>query len=83
MKEEILKNISKGGYINNKFLKQNNITTEQCYIIVYGEKVCKFCNSKSEFLNWNKGFLDTCNDKECKKKHKKEKTEKTCLEKHC
>lgn len=82
MKEEIIKNISKGGYIKKTFLKKSDLTAEECYKIVFGISNCKYCGNTAVFSNWVKGYNETCVSNECKKKLRKERTEKTNLEKY-
>ena len=82
MKTKILENISKGGYIKKTFLKNNDLTTEECYKIVFGIGNCKYCGNTAVFSNWLKGYNETCVSNECKKKLRKERTEKTNLEKY-
>lgn len=82
MKEEILENISKGGYIKPSYLEKINKTSEECFIILYGESNCKYCNSKAKFKSFKQGFNIICSGKECVNKLRKEKTEKTNLERY-
>ena len=82
MKIKILENVSKGGYIKKTFLKNNDLTTEECYKIVFGIGNCKYCGNTAVFSNWVKGYNETCISNECKKKLRKERTEKTNLEKY-
>lgn len=82
MKEKILENISKGGYIKKTFLKNNDLTTEDCYKIVFGISNCKYCSNIAVFSNWLQGYTEACISNECKKLLRKERTEKTNLEKY-
>lgn len=82
MREEILRNISKGGYINPKYLGSIEKTIEECYVIVYDVALCKFCGSKAKFKNWRKGFYEICDLNECNKLLRKERTERTNMEKY-
>lgn len=84
-KEIIIKNISKNGkYITKNFLNENSCTQQECFDILYPEKIkkCKYCNNITTFVNFSFGYKDICDCKECKHKHRIETTRKTCLEKY-
>ena len=82
MKTKILENLTKLGGVKTSFLKENNTNEKECYDIVNGSKKCNLCENKASFISFNKGYKDTCSETKCKKQSKKEKTEKTCLEKY-
>ena len=83
MKELILNNITKQGILNPNFVKKNNTTVEECYIIAYGKNnSCKFCKNETEFINWKKGFNEVCVDKICRNKLANEKRKQTNLKKY-
>lgn len=70
-KEIIIKNISKNGkYITKNFLNENSCTQQECFDILYPEKIkkCKYCNNITTFVNFSFGYKDICDCKECKHK---------------
>lgn len=81
-KEEIKLNIRKDGQIKSSFLAKNNLTRQNCFDILHGKKYCKYCNNLARFINFKKGYDDICNNKECARKRRHERTVKTNLEKY-
>ena len=81
-KDIIANNITKQGFLSRKFLKDNNVTEYECYVIIFETPKCKYCCDDAKFLTFKRGFSDICHSTVCKKKHRKEKTEKTCMEKY-
>ena len=81
-KEEIKLNIRKDGQIKSSFLAKNNLTRQNCFDILHGKKYCKYCNNLARFINFIVGYDDICDNKECVKKRRHERTVKTNLEKY-
>ena len=77
-----LKNSIKNGLPLNTFKKRYNLSNKDCYDLLFNEGKCKFCGSKARFINFKKGYDDICNNKECVRKRRHERTVKTNLEKY-
>jgi hypothetical protein len=84
MKTKILNNLTKKGSVNSSFLKNNNLTLEECYNIVNNNIIsrCAICSENPQFKNFKSGYKETCENKECIKIHAKNKREKTNIEKY-
>lgn len=85
LKQEILNNLSKDKrYVKSKFRNDHNLTSKQCFDILYPEKIkrCQYCGNESEFDSFSSGYKDICDSKECKHKHRIETLIKTNLEKY-
>jgi len=83
-KEEILNNISKQGFMKPTFLKENNLSKEECYNIVYkNDNICKICNkNKAQFISFKKGYKTVCFNKNCIKINAQRNREATNLKKY-
>lgn len=81
-KKLILKNVTKTNCISRKFLKNYNISEQECYDLVYGAKKCDYCENISIFINWANGYKSKCSNNICSKKQRAIKTTKTNLEKY-
>ncbi len=82
MKYKILNNITKQFFVSRKFLKENSITEQECYNIVFTEGKCKFCSKTARFTNWKFGYHEICNENICNKKLRSERTTNTNLLKY-
>jgi len=85
LKQEILNNLSKDKrYVKPKFRNDHNLTSKQCFDILYPEEIkrCKYCGNESEFDSFSSGYKDICDSKECKHKHRIETLNNTNLEKY-
>ena len=62
MREEILNNLNKKGYIKSSFLKNSGLTKEDCYIIYHNIEapLCPVCSKTSKFKSFNSGFSTYC-----------------------
>lgn len=70
--------------LSNHLYRQHPGITSQIYYDSYLsiDKFCPFCGEPRQFINLVKGLKPTCGKKACSDKIKKEKTQKTCLEKY-
>jgi len=82
MKEKIKDNITKGNYINPIFLKEYNLTPEECYVALNKEVKCSYCSNKAKFINFAKGYDTICLSRECSKQRRKERTTRTNQERY-
>ena len=66
-KEEILNNLTVNNNVKVKFMRDYNVTSEQCYDIVYADKdnKCEYCVDKCVFINFNKGYRKVCGNRPC------------------
>jgi len=62
----------KNGQLNSNKLREFNLTSKDIYDFINGSIQCKFCNSIARFISFNKGYSETCNNKECSNKLRKE-----------
>jgi len=82
MKELILENITKQGFISRKFLNSNNLTEKYCYDLVYNKQKCIYCDEASVFITFCNGYKLTCSSKTCIRKLRKYRTQRTNMKKY-
>lgn len=62
MREEIINNLNKKGYIKSSFLKTSGLTKEECYIIYHEitPPSCPVCTKTAKFKSFTTGYNAYC-----------------------